>query len=59
MRIDALHGGFAPFGRVEQLLLEQRDEDVIGVLGQPRGRDGCGVDLVEDGDLRVEIRVAE
>ena len=57
VRVDALRGGLASLGRVEQLLLEERDQHVVGVLGQPRRRHRRGVDLVEHGDLRVAPRV--
>jgi hypothetical protein len=55
MRVDPLGRGFAAFGRLEQLLFEEGDQDVVAVLGEPGRGDGGGVDLVENSDLRVQV----
>ena len=57
VRVDPFGGRLAALRRLEHLLLEQGDQDVVGVLGQPRLRDADRVDLVEDGDLRIARRV--
>src|SRR5262249_24848784 len=56
--VDGIGGHFALVLGGNDLLFEERSEQLVGILNRTERQNICGVDLVEDLNFTVQVRVA-